>query len=141
MQRIHAEYSRKRAKRNEKLDKQKTKKKQEKKERTRKNKKEEHKEKEGKTEREFLLVNILVRGSMLTVLRRDLCDNCPSVSNEDQTDTDGDSVGDACETCPNDRFKLAPGVCGCGTPDVGDIDGKNPTSRVVNNGVMQLPRG
>lgn len=29
------------------------------------------------------------------------CDNCPSVSNQDQADTDGDGIGNACDNCPN----------------------------------------
>jgi hypothetical protein len=55
---------------------------------------------------------------------RDACDNCPGVANEDQVNSDSDSSGDACETCDDDPLKVAPGVCGCGIPDVGDSDGK-----------------
>ena len=30
----------------------------------------------------------------------DLCDNCPTTPNPDQTDTDADAVADACDNCP-----------------------------------------
>jgi hypothetical protein len=38
------------------------------------------------------------------------------------TDTDGDGTPDCHDGCPNDRTKIAPGQCGCGTPDT-DSDG------------------
>jgi LPXTG-motif cell wall-anchored protein len=30
----------------------------------------------------------------------DVCDNCPAISNEEQTDSDGNGVGDICEPIP-----------------------------------------
>jgi len=37
-------------------------------------------------------------------------------------DADGDGVADADDLCPDDFYKSAPGICGCGTKDV-DSDG------------------
>ncbi len=30
----------------------------------------------------------------------DACDNCPQISNSDQSDSDGDGTGDSCDNCP-----------------------------------------
>ena len=49
-------------------------------------------------------------------------DNCPGIANQDQADTDGDRVGNACDACPYDNLKTAPGECGCGIPEA-DRDG------------------
>ncbi|MEK6675716.1 MAG: hypothetical protein AABZ47_08685 [Planctomycetota bacterium] len=42
-------------------------------------------------------------------------DNCPAVSNSDQTDADNDSVGDACDVCPGQEDLLDSDANG--TPD------------------------
>lgn len=44
-------------------------------------------------------------------------DNCPDSFNPDQSDRDGDGAGDACDACPDDPNKTAPGGCGCGISD------------------------
>jgi hypothetical protein len=44
----------------------------------------------------------------------DVDDNCPTVWNSDQADSDGDSIGDFCDACPNDADNDADsdGICG-----------------------------
>jgi hypothetical protein len=43
------------------------------------------------------------------------------VPDECQPDGDGDGAIDACDGCPSDPLKIAPGVCGCGVTDF-DLD-------------------
>jgi hypothetical protein len=44
------------------------------------------------------------------------CDS-NAIPDKCETDTDADGVIDACDLCPSDADKTAPGVCGCGVPD------------------------
>lgn len=44
-------------------------------------------------------------------------DNCPATANSDQSNSDNDQAGDACDACIGDPAKLAPGACGCGIAD------------------------
>lgn len=44
------------------------------------------------------------------------------VPDECQVDSDSDGAIDACDGCPADASKVAPGICGCGVSD-GDRDG------------------
>jgi dockerin type I repeat protein/thrombospondin type 3 repeat protein/matrixin len=55
----------------------------------------------------------------------DPIDNCPLVANEDQADTNGNGIGDACETCP-------PGVADSDGDGVCDPDDNCPTTRNSN---------
>lgn len=62
---------------------------------------------------------------------KDAFDNCPSVSNNDQRDSDGDRAGDACDACPFDDRNDSDGDGKCAnvdscptTPNIGrDSDG------------------
>ena len=49
-------------------------------------------------------------------------DNCPQDANGDQEDADEDGAGDACDECPDDPNKIISGLCGCGVADT-DSDG------------------
>jgi hypothetical protein len=46
------------------------------------------------------------------------CDNCPFSTNPDQTDSDGDGVGDTCDNCPGDPN---PGQEDMDFDDIGDV--------------------
>jgi hypothetical protein len=73
----------------------------------------------------------------------DGCDNCPQVSNSDQSDSDGDGSGDSCDSCPltanadqadRDRDGLGDACDACpSSPSVsGDQDGDG-TPDVLDN--------
>ena len=61
----------------------------------------------------------LLDGSLTDSDSNDIPDAC-----ECGPDSDGDGIGNNCESCPSDPLKTTPGLCGCGTPDTdSDSDG------------------
>src|SRR4029079_15931992 len=52
-------------------------------------------------------------------------------------DTDGDTVADCTDGCPNDAAKTSPGVCGCGVADTNQTsiqEGGQPSDQTVAAG-------
>jgi hypothetical protein len=49
------------------------------------------------------------------------CDNCRAVYNPDQSDTDGDGIGDACDNCPTAANTFQEDSDGDGIGDVCDV--------------------
>ena len=50
----------------------------------------------------------------------DVCDNCQTVYNPDQSNVDGDTFGDACDACPNKPSWTNSDVDGDGVGDLCD---------------------
>ncbi len=72
---------------------------------------------------------------------RDDGDNCPDAANADQADSDGDRSGDACDQCPGDASKTAPGNCGCDQFETAECGTPQTyTVRVVDAAGASVPR-
>jgi len=77
----------------------------------------------------------------------DAIDNCPDVANEDQADTDGDGIGDACNDADDtdgdeyaDLLDNCPDVANPGQEDT-DGDGIGDTCDLINNVSIDVKPG
>ena len=73
----------------------------------------------------------------------DPVDNCPVVANSGQANADGDTLGDACDACPNDANNDVDGDGVCGDvdncPDDANADQADTDGDGVADGVDGVP--
>ena len=65
----------------------------------------------------------------------DLCDNCPDTANADQADYDDDGVGDTCDNCPATANPDQADADGDGTGDLCDAWPNDPDNDIDGDGI------